>query len=91
MEKLEEHGYKDINEPSKVRWLIVGIKSSTLNYVKYKILASAPYYQNYDASVVLYKDYIKQLKDVNIELNISGVSTEASESSGEGTFTGKIE
>ena len=40
---------------------------------------------------ILYKDYIKQAQDNNVELNISGVVTISSESSGEGTFPGNTE
>ena len=88
---LEEHAYKSINERSKVRYLISGIKYGALNYVKATILASKPYIQYYDASVILYKDYIKKEQDTNAKLYISGVGTRASELSGEGTFTDKIE
>ena len=91
LENLEQNGYKGIDDRSKVWYLIAGIKSSALNSFKAKILASAPYRQDYDASVILYNDYIKQAQDTNVELNISGVGTGASESSGEGAFTGKIE
>ena len=41
--------------------------------------------------MILYKDYINQAQDTNVEFNISGVGTGARESSGEGTFTGEIE
>ena len=51
---------------------------------------SAPYCQDYDVIGILYKDYIKQAQDNNFELNISGVVTRASESSGEGNFPGNI-
>ena len=91
MENLEEHGYKVINERLKVRYLIACIKYGALNSAKAKILASAPYRQDYDASVILYKYYIKQAQDTNSKLNISGVGTGAGESPGEGAFTGKIE
>ena len=70
MENLEEHGYKGIDERLKVRYLIAGIKYGALKSVKAKILASAPYYQDYDASVIIFKDYIKQAKDTNVGLNI---------------------
>ena len=90
MENLEEHGYKGINERLKVQYLIAGTKSVELNSVKAKILAYAPYCQDYDASVILYKDYIKQAQDTSVELDISGVRTGASESSGDREFTGKI-
>ena len=91
MENLEEHGYKGIDESSKVWYLIAGIKSGALNSVKDEIFAPAPYCQDYDASVILYKDYIKQAQDTSVELYISGVGTGSGESSDEGTFTGNIE
>ena len=88
---MEEHGYKFIDERSNIRYLILGIKSSILNSVKHKILASAPYCQGYDASLISYKDDINQAQNMNFELNISGVGTSAGESSSEGKFTGNIE
>ena len=54
----------------KVWYLISGIKSGALNSVKATILASAPYSNNYAASVIIYKDYNKQEQDTNVELNI---------------------
>ena len=65
-ENLEDHGYKGIDERLKVRYLIAGIKYGALNSVKAKILTCAPYLQNYDASVIIYKDYTKQAQDKNI-------------------------
>ena len=87
---LEQYRYKCIDERSKVWYLIVGIESVELNSGKSTILVFAPYRQDYDASVILYKYYIKQAKDMNIELNISGVGTGDGESSAKGTLTGKI-
>ena len=74
-QKLEGHGYKGIVEHSKVWYLSTGIKYGTLKSVKAIILASAPYRQDYDVSVILYKYYIKQAQDTNTELNILGVGT----------------
>ena len=67
------HGYKSIDERLKYRYLIAGIKSGALNSVKSTILVSAPYRQDYDASVILYRYYINQAQDVNVGLNIPGV------------------
>ena len=80
LEKLEEHGYKGINERQKFQYLIAGIKYGALNSVKTTILASLPYCQEFDASVTLYEDYIKQAQDMNVELHISGIGTKAGES-----------
>ena len=90
MVSLGENGYKGIDAYSKFWFLIAGIKSGALNSIKTKILASAPHRQEFDTSVTLYKDYIKQVQDTNDELNISDVGTEFSESSGKGTFDGEI-
>ena len=68
---LEEHGYKGINEYSKVCYLIAGIKSVALNSIKAKILASAQYCQYYDVIVIIYIDYIKKAHDTNSKFNIS--------------------
>ena len=54
-------------------------------------MASTPYCQEYDASVILYKDYINKSQDTNAQLNISVIGTGAGESSCKRTFTGKIE
>ena len=55
LEKLEEHGYKVINECLKVWYLIAGIKYGALNSVNNTIQETSPYYQDFDASVTLYK------------------------------------
>ena len=41
--------------------------------------------------MAIYNDSIKQAQDMNVELNISGVVTEAGELSRLGTLTGDIE
>ena len=41
--------------------------------------------------MIIYKDYIKQAQDTNVELNISGFGTGAGDSSGKVTFNGNIE
>ena len=75
LENLEQHGYKIIDDHLKVQLLLAGIKYGSLKSVKSTILASAPYRQDYDVSVILYKYYIKQAQDTNTELNILGVGT----------------
>ena len=88
---MEEHGYKDIDERLKVHYLIAGIKYSSLNSIKTQILDYAPYRQDFDVIVTLYKDYIRKAHDTNVELNISGVGNKYSESLGKGSLTGNIE
>ena len=91
LENLEENGYIGINERSKVWYLIAGIKYGALNSVNTTALASSPLCQDFDACMTLYRDYIKQAQDMKVELNISGVGTKDSESSGKGDLTGEIE
>ena len=90
LENLEQHGYKIIDDHLKVQLLLAGIKYGSLKSVKSTILASAPYRQDYDANVIIYKDYIKQAQNTNVEFNISGYGNGAGESSGKGIFTGNI-
>ena len=74
---MEDHGYKSINDISKVWYLISGVKYDALNSVKTVVLAPTTYCQYFDARVPLYKDYIQQAQYTEVELNISGVGTEA--------------
>ena len=87
---MEKHGYKVINECLKVWYVIAVIKYGAFKYINTTILADSPYCQDFDASVILYKYYITQSKDMNVELNILGVGTKDSDSSGKGNLTGDI-
>ena len=71
LEGLVPFGYAGIDERSKVRHLLNGIKTSTLDNVKTRILSDANLRSNFDACVNLYQDFIKQssagqVRDVNI-------------------------
>jgi hypothetical protein len=50
-----------IDQRSKVRHLIRGIKTKTLDTVKSQILSSATLWNDFDACVNLYQDYIAQM------------------------------
>ena len=63
---IEENGYKWIYERSKVRFLIVWIKTPDINKFKNTILTYANYCQDVDACVTIYKYYIKQVGDSNL-------------------------
>ena len=65
-----------MDEGSKTRHLLVGIKTAALDSVKTQILCIAELRQDFAECVVLFKDYIMQTK-VNKpqELNISSAAT----------------
>ena len=76
LSRLTEHGYSGIDERSKVRHLLEGIKFGGLDAVKTQILANTELRTNFDRCVSLYKDYICQMKSSNpSELNISDTTT----------------
>ena len=75
----------------KEKHTITGIKYGALNSIKTTILETAPYLKDFDTSGTLYKDYIKQSQDMNIELNTSVVVTKSGDSSGKGNLTGDID
>ena len=51
------HGYAGIDNRSKVRHLVAGIKTTTLDSVKTRIMSDAVLRQDFDACVNLYKDF----------------------------------
>ena len=55
---LKEHGYSGIDERSKVRHLLKGIKTDALDVVKTQILSSTTLRSDFSACVSLYKDFI---------------------------------
>jgi hypothetical protein len=79
LESLEEHGYKGLDDRSKVRHLIDGIKTDALENVQLTIMANAKYRTDFTACVRLYKDFIlqKAMKRDASELNISWTETDA--------------
>lgn len=81
---LESHGYKGVDERSKVRYLNDGIKTSRLDTVKATILSSSEYRSNFDKCVNLYKDFIEQANG-QLESNVSAVKTGTTNSRPTGT------
>ena len=75
LQGLEEHGYKGIDERSKVRYLQDGIKTDRLDAVKSTILSSAEYRGDFAKCVTLYKDFLQQ-SDEPAELKIAEVGIE---------------
>ena len=72
---LETHGYKGVDERSKVRYLNDGIKTSRLDTVKATTLSSSEYRSNFDK----YVNFIEQ-SNGQLETNISAVKTGSSKS-----------
>ena len=73
---LTDHGYSGIDDRSKVRHLMDGIKTKELDSVKTQILASANLRSDFDSCVTLYKDFLSQMKSTSVEteLNVSSVT-----------------
>ena len=77
IEGLMEHGYTGIDERSKVRYLSDGIKTSTLDSVKTRIMSDAALRQDFSACVTLYKDFVKQdTLNKKQELGIASMGTD---------------
>jgi hypothetical protein len=60
LERLKEYGYSGIDERSKVRHLLHGIKTPSLETVKTRILSDATLRNSFDACVNLIQDCIHQ-------------------------------
>ena len=60
LEGLKEYGYAGMDEGSKTRHLLAGIKTTGLESVRTKILCNAELRQDFAKCVVLFMDYIMQ-------------------------------
>jgi len=60
LDGLCEQGYSGIDEWSKVRHLLDGIRTHAFEAVKTRILSDSALRNDFDSCVNLYKDYIKQ-------------------------------
>jgi len=74
---LTEHGYKGIDEGTKVRHLLTGIQDPLLATVKTMILADKAYNRDFDASVNLCKTFIAQAKPSGVGRNPRSVGIAA--------------
>jgi hypothetical protein len=86
---LEQHGYKGIDDHSKVSFLIDGVKTTWLDTVKATILSSHEYHADFDKCVTLYKDFIKQ-SDGQLELKIVAVHSDGEKLDGSGSIKGAV-
>jgi hypothetical protein len=71
---LKDYGYAGIDDSSKVRHLLKGIKTTELDVCKAQVMASPSLRDDFTATVELYSTFIKQLKVENPQLNVSEVS-----------------
>ena len=89
---LVEHGYSGIDDRSKVRHLMAGIKTKVLDPVKTQIMARAALRNDFDICVNLYKDFNEQSDDLGVrDANISLVQSDkngASSGSGSARVSG---
>ena len=91
LEGLKEYGYAQMDEGSKTRHLLAGIKTTALDSVKTQILCNAELRQDRTKCVVLFKDYIIKTK-VNKpqELNISSTATKTETEQKKGSLMGEL-
>jgi hypothetical protein len=68
---LIDYGYSGIDNGTKVRMLMAGIKTDTLDTVKAAVLAIPSLHTNYPDAVTLYGDFIKQQKIESASMNVS--------------------
>jgi hypothetical protein len=71
---LKYYGYAGIDDSSKVRHLLKGIKTTELDVCKTQVMASPSLRDNFAATVELYSTFINQMKAENPQLNVSEVS-----------------
>ena len=71
LEGLVHYGYAGIDERSKVRHLVDGIKTTSLDSVKTRIMSEATLRSNFAGCVSLFKDFLKQAGNENPEMQIA--------------------
>jgi hypothetical protein len=71
---LKDYGYAGIDDSSKVRHLLKGIKTTELDVCKTQVMASPSLRDDFAATVELYSTFIKHMKAENPQLNVSEVS-----------------
>lgn len=89
IEGLMEHGYTGIDNRSKVRYLSDGIKTSSLDSVKTRIMSDASLRQDFAACVTLYKDFVKQ--DTQNKKNELGIAAVGADLNKKVSFANKLE
>jgi hypothetical protein len=82
---LKDYGYASIDDSSKVRHLLKGIKTTELDVCKTQVMASPSLRDDFTATVELYSTFTKQMKAESPQLNVSEVSF-ACEKAGKNSF-----
>ena len=85
LEALMAHGYVGINPGSKVRFLLTGIRCSTLDAVKTHIILDEGLCTDFACCVTLFKDFVKQTaQTTNAQLGIAAMSVSDGGGKGKG-------
>jgi hypothetical protein len=71
---LKDYGYAGIDDSSKVRHLLKGIKITELDVCKTQVMAIPSLRDDFTAIFELYSTFIKQMKAENPQSNVSEVS-----------------
>jgi hypothetical protein len=71
---LKDYGYTIIDDSSKVRHLLKGIKTTELDVCKMQVIASPSLCDDFASTIELYSTFINQMKAENPQLNVSEVS-----------------
>ena len=76
LEGLTVHGYAGIDDRSKVRHLLAGIKTNTLDTVKTRIMSDADLRSDFDSCVNLFQDFIEQTAHNVPDALVAAIETE---------------
>ena len=94
LQQLEDdHQYKGIDEGSKDRFLLAGIKTDKLNTIKAQILGDPSLQTNFDRCIDLFKAFLEQVSNDRTQtFNVSRVGTQSEgrgKQKGKGSFKGR--
>jgi hypothetical protein len=73
LSRLKDYGYAGIDDSSKVRHLLKGIKTTELDVCKTQVMASPSLRDDFTSTVELYYTFVKQMKAEKPHLNVSEV------------------
>jgi hypothetical protein len=89
LENLIHHGYSGIDDRSKVRYLMDGIKSDKLEPITTRIMSNNELLEDFPCCIPLYKQYVQKLEGKKGQpLNISTTASQPVKK-GKQPFTGK--
>ena len=83
---LREHGYSGIDKRTMVRYLTAGIKTTSLDHVKTRILSDASLRENFAACVNLFQDFITQKEAESPNITIAGIHNTQSDKEHKGKY-----